>query len=197
MSGFVILIIETLLGFLLCYASFAELSYGWKINSPLLYKLRPTLFRTTRIYKAKPKQIFGIDFKNLDEIFVSIDRPSMMIFFRRKLFIRIFELNSLLSFWGTIKLTDHGDSSKAIYVGKPPFSSLCCIACFFAIFVLILNHTNNPDVIFFLWLLFPIFILMLIISYIFEKRRFVRHISDIENLLYINGVFPERDSMGG
>lgn len=190
-----ILLITVLLGFTLWKITIAELNIGWKMNRPLLYKMRPTLYRTTRIYKVKLGNIMGINYENMEEIFVSVDKYSKTIFFRKKMFSKIFELSGPCPFWGTIELIDLDDKIQATFIGKPPFSTLYTMVC---ICILILINLEGFEDIFLSWWVLPvIYALMLVFSYIIEKRKFIRHISDIENLLHCNGIIPERDFSGG
>jgi hypothetical protein len=171
-----------------------EILVGWQTYIPFLYRLRPTIYRTSRLYGIGSEKFLETDFGNMDEITVIISRPSKMILFRRKLFFR-FEAGSSWPLFGTIELTDLGDKCKAEFVGKPPFGTTYLVAFFCFVPGCFSTHDSSRLEVILSFLGTTVFVaIMLGASYFLEKGRFVRHIADIENVLRNHGIIPESEN---
>jgi len=176
--------------------SFTEMFFGWKVYIPVIYHLRPTVYRTEKTYMADPEKILNVDFNNMEEILVKTVKGKKIIFFRRKYYWFRFEMQSSWPLWGVIKLTDLGGKTKAAIVGKPPlFTSwflLIWIALFLVGFIGVgLSAIKGKSELFIIVLIVPVFICAICgLSYVLEKGRFLRHLKDIDDVLSRNGINP-------
>lgn len=190
----------------LIIAVISETYWGWRKYIPLIYKMRPTRYKTEKVYSTAPENILNVDFSDMDEIHVYIDVKNKSIYFRRKylmfnpqIWIRV---HSSWPLWGTIKLSDLGGKTKADIVGKLPFTT-----SYFA-FLLIMPISLagmfiskgklefSLAFVFIPLVLIPIGQLLIygmekLVFILFEKKRFIRHINDIDELLMKNGIHPE------
>lgn len=181
----------------LLIGSFPEIYCGWKVKIPIIFQIRPTVCRLTRIYSAKPEKILRLSFSNMREILVSVDREDRTLFFIRKPFwYRLFEMRSSWPLLGTIEFSEIDGKTKALIEGKPPFTTTYSIPVFVFAFVVI--GCKNGDInlgISFLFIMFMV--VMLGLSYFIERARFFRHVNAIETVMKKKGIerLPQSDAI--